>query len=123
MRTIRVGLSIGFSVGELADIFRERNAGGAPCHRVRKLAAENLALYCTSRVGSFGGSPPCDQRQAHHYEERDRVSAGMTYRISLKKRRITWLLAALATLGTANGMPLGTRVQGSAEVCAIVSSG
>jgi DNA-binding transcriptional MerR regulator len=44
MRTIRVGLSIGFSVGELADIFRERNAGGAPCHRVRKLAAEKLAL-------------------------------------------------------------------------------
>jgi DNA-binding transcriptional MerR regulator len=44
MRTIRVGLSIGFSVRELADIFRERNAGGAPCHRVRKLAAEKLAL-------------------------------------------------------------------------------
>ena len=44
MRTIRVGLSIGFSVGELADIFRERNAGGAPCHRVHKLAAEKLAL-------------------------------------------------------------------------------
>jgi DNA-binding transcriptional MerR regulator len=44
MRTIRVSLSIGFSVGELADIFRERNSGGAPCHRVRKLAAEKLAL-------------------------------------------------------------------------------
>jgi len=42
MRTIRVGLSVGFSVSELADIFRERNAGGAPCHRVRKLAAEKL---------------------------------------------------------------------------------
>jgi len=44
MRTIRVGLSIGFSVNELAEIFHERNAGGAPCHRVRKLAAEKLAL-------------------------------------------------------------------------------
>jgi DNA-binding transcriptional MerR regulator len=44
MRAIRAGLSIGFSVDELADIFRERNAGGAPCHRVRKLAAEKLAL-------------------------------------------------------------------------------
>jgi DNA-binding transcriptional MerR regulator len=44
MRTIRAGLSMGFSVGELADIFRERNAGGAPCHRVRKLAAEKLAI-------------------------------------------------------------------------------
>src|SRR5690348_10905510 len=44
MHTIRAGLFMGFSVGELADIFRERNAGGAPCHRVRKLAAEKLAL-------------------------------------------------------------------------------
>jgi DNA-binding transcriptional MerR regulator len=44
MRTIRAGLSVGLSVDELADIFRERNAGGAPCHRVRKLAAEKLAL-------------------------------------------------------------------------------
>ena len=44
MRTIKAGLSMGFSVSELADIFRERNAGRAPCHRVRKLAAEKLAL-------------------------------------------------------------------------------
>jgi DNA-binding transcriptional MerR regulator len=35
---------MGFTVAELADIFRERNGGGAPCHRVRKLAAEKLAL-------------------------------------------------------------------------------
>jgi DNA-binding transcriptional MerR regulator len=41
---IRAGLSIGLSVNELADIFRERNSGGAPCHRVRKLAAEKLAV-------------------------------------------------------------------------------
>jgi len=44
MRLIRAGLSIGFSVTELADIFRERNSGGAPCRRVRKLAAEKLAV-------------------------------------------------------------------------------
>ena len=44
MQLIRAGLSIGFSVTELADIFRERNSGGAPCHRVRKLAAEKLAI-------------------------------------------------------------------------------
>jgi len=44
MRLIRAGLSIGFSVAELADIFRERNSGGAPCRRVRKLAAEKLAV-------------------------------------------------------------------------------
>jgi DNA-binding transcriptional MerR regulator len=44
MRLIRAGLSIGFSVTELADILCERNSGGAPCHRVRKLAAEKLAM-------------------------------------------------------------------------------
>jgi MerR family copper efflux transcriptional regulator len=44
MRLIRAGLSIGFSVTELADIFRERSSGGAPCRRVRKLAAAKLAV-------------------------------------------------------------------------------
>ena len=44
MRLIRAGLSIGFSVTELADIFRERDSGGAPCHRVRRLAAEKLSI-------------------------------------------------------------------------------
>jgi DNA-binding transcriptional MerR regulator len=44
MRMIRAGLSIGFSVTELADIFRERDSGGAPCRRVRKLATEKLAV-------------------------------------------------------------------------------
>ncbi len=33
---------MGFSVTELANIFRERNRGGAPCHRVRKLVASKL---------------------------------------------------------------------------------
>ena len=44
MRLIRAGLSIGFSVAELADILRERNSGGAPCRRVRQLAGEKLAV-------------------------------------------------------------------------------
>jgi DNA-binding transcriptional MerR regulator len=44
IRLIRAGLAIGFSVAELADIFRERDTGGAPCLRVRKLAAEKLAI-------------------------------------------------------------------------------
>jgi DNA-binding transcriptional MerR regulator len=44
MQMIRAGQSIGFSVAELADIFRERNCGGAPCRRVRKLATEKLAI-------------------------------------------------------------------------------
>lgn len=44
MRLIRAGLSVGFSVAELADILRERNSGGAPCRRVRQLAGEKLAV-------------------------------------------------------------------------------
>jgi DNA-binding transcriptional MerR regulator len=44
VRLIQAGLAIGFSVAELADILRERNSGGAPCHRVRRMAAEKLAI-------------------------------------------------------------------------------
>ena len=43
VRLIRGALSIGFSVMELAAIFGERDRGGAPCSRVRRLAAEKLA--------------------------------------------------------------------------------
>ena len=42
MRLIRAALSIGFSVRELYEIFRERESGAAPCRRVRELAAEKL---------------------------------------------------------------------------------
>ena len=43
VRLIRGALSIGFSVPELAAIFRERDRGGVPCSRVRTLAADKLA--------------------------------------------------------------------------------
>lgn len=39
---IRSALSIGLSVRELAAVLAERNHGGAPCHRVRKLVASKL---------------------------------------------------------------------------------
>jgi len=42
VRLIRGALSIGFSVSELSEILRERDHGGAPCRRVRKLAANKL---------------------------------------------------------------------------------
>jgi len=42
VRLIRAALSIGFSVRELAAIFGERDRGGAPCNRLRNLAAEKL---------------------------------------------------------------------------------
>ena len=43
VRLIRAALSIGFSVRELTAIFDERDSGGAPCSRVRALAADKLA--------------------------------------------------------------------------------
>lgn len=42
VRLVRGALSIGLSVTELASILNERDKGGAPCHRVRNLAAEKL---------------------------------------------------------------------------------
>ena len=42
VQLIRAALSIGFSVRELCEIFRERDSGAAPCRRVRNLAAEKL---------------------------------------------------------------------------------
>ena len=42
VRLIRVAFSIGFSVSELSGILRVRDAGGAPCRDVRRLAGEKL---------------------------------------------------------------------------------
>lgn len=42
VKLIRGALSIGFSVAELTAILRERDHGGAPCRRVRELAADKL---------------------------------------------------------------------------------
>lgn len=39
---IRSALSIGFSIRELREILGERDRGGAPCHRVRRLVREKL---------------------------------------------------------------------------------
>jgi len=47
VQVIRSALGIGFSVRELADVFRERDRGGAPCKRVRTLVAGKLAALET----------------------------------------------------------------------------
>jgi len=44
VQMIRGALSVGFSVKELGQIFTVRDHGGAPCHQVRKLGSEKLAL-------------------------------------------------------------------------------
>jgi DNA-binding transcriptional MerR regulator len=43
VRLIRAALSIGFTLDELAQILKIRDAGGAPCHKVRALAAAKLS--------------------------------------------------------------------------------
>lgn len=40
---IRRALVIGFSIKDLAGVFRERDRGGAPCRRVRGIVAGRLA--------------------------------------------------------------------------------
>lgn len=42
VRIVRRALEIGFSLDELARIFRERAAGRPPCHGVKELAARKL---------------------------------------------------------------------------------
>lgn len=43
LRAVRAALAVGFTVGELARIFGERDRGGTPCRTVRALAAAKLA--------------------------------------------------------------------------------
>ncbi len=42
VRLVRRALEIGFTLEELAAIFRVRDAGGAPCREVRSLAAKKV---------------------------------------------------------------------------------
>jgi DNA-binding transcriptional MerR regulator len=42
VRTIRSAVKAGFSLVELSGIFRERDAGGAPCQRVAALATKKV---------------------------------------------------------------------------------
>ena len=40
---IRRALAIGFSIKDLAKVFKERDAGGAPCRKVRAIVGDRLA--------------------------------------------------------------------------------
>ena len=44
VQMIRGALSVGFSIKELAQVFSLRDQGGAPCHQVRRLGTEKLAM-------------------------------------------------------------------------------
>jgi len=42
VQLVRRALSVGFTLDELAKVLKVRDAGGAPCEEVRKLAAQKL---------------------------------------------------------------------------------
>jgi MerR family transcriptional regulator, copper efflux regulator len=42
VRLVRRALSVGFTLDELAKVLKVRDAGGAPCEEVRKLATQKL---------------------------------------------------------------------------------
>jgi DNA-binding transcriptional MerR regulator len=42
VRLVRRALSVGFTLDELARVLKVRDAGGAPCEEVRRLAAQKL---------------------------------------------------------------------------------
>ena len=44
VRMIRSALAVGFTVDELAPVLKARDKGEAPCHRVRQLAGDKLAM-------------------------------------------------------------------------------
>src|ERR1700686_1293277 len=43
VRVVQRALRIGFTLAELSDILKTRDAGGAPCHRVYALTTEKLS--------------------------------------------------------------------------------
>jgi DNA-binding transcriptional MerR regulator len=42
VRIVQSALRVGFTLAELADVLKARDAGGAPCRRVYEIARENL---------------------------------------------------------------------------------
>jgi DNA-binding transcriptional MerR regulator len=42
VQMIRSAVRVGFSLAELAGVFKERRAGGAPCRKVAQMAAEHI---------------------------------------------------------------------------------
>jgi hypothetical protein len=102
---IRGALSIGFSVNELADIFRERNSGSAPCHRVRKLAAEKLVAL-EARLNDMRS---CRRDLRHALSEWDRLLAKTPRG---KQARLLETFAATHPKSLTRRSPLGVVTRG-----------
>ena len=50
VRLVRRAMAVGFTLDELSEVLKVRDRGGAPCHRVRELAAEKLSNVETKLV-------------------------------------------------------------------------
>lgn len=105
VQMIRGALSIGFSVNELADIFRERNSGAAPCHRVRKLAAEKLVALETR----LNDMQSCRRDLRHALSEWDRLLAKTPHG---KQARLLETFAATHPKSLTRRSPLGVLTRG-----------
>ena len=99
VRMIRAALSIGFTVDELSSILAVREAGGAPCRRVRKLAGEKL-----ERLGAEL------EALTRFHADLERVLADWDGRLKAARGRRAGLLEALA--GIDSTLP-GDRGRGS----------
>jgi MerR family transcriptional regulator, copper efflux regulator len=105
VQMIRGALSIGFSVAELAEIFRERNSGAAPCHRVRKLAAEKLAAL----EGRLRDLQSCRRDLRDTLVEWDRLLAKTSHG---KQARLLETFAATHPKSLTRRSPLGVLTHG-----------
>jgi DNA-binding transcriptional MerR regulator len=90
VRMIRAALSIGFTVDELSSILAVREAGGAPCRQVRRLAGEKLER--------LGGEIEALTR---FHAGLERVLADWDGRLKAARGRRAGLLEALAGIDSA----------------------
>jgi DNA-binding transcriptional MerR regulator len=55
---VQRALRIGFTLAELADVLKARDAGGAPCRRVYQLAQEKLKGIEADIIAMCAADPP-----------------------------------------------------------------
>jgi DNA-binding transcriptional MerR regulator len=100
VRMIRAALAIGFTIEELTSILAVREAGGAPCRQVRRLAGEKL--------DRLGGEIEALTRFRASLEG---VLADWDGRLKVARGRRAGLLEALA--GIDSGLPGNGRLRSS----------
>jgi DNA-binding transcriptional MerR regulator len=107
VRMVRAALAIGFTVDELASILAVREAGGAPCRRVRSLAGDKL-----DRIGDEIAA------LSRFRADLERVLADWDRRLEDAPGRRAGLLEALTQIEPA--LP-GSRGRGSLESRALAA--